>query len=553
MMRILWRLGLLLCSFSAVAADQAQPNILLLMAEDMSARVGAFGDPVAVTPNLDQLAAEGVRYPNTFTAAGVCAPSRAAHITGMHQISFGGQHMRSSSGPLGSYKAVPPPAVKAYPELLRAAGYYTWTDFKLDYQFSGARAGTGPFSIWDDEGGDGHWRNRDPGQPFYGLVNFAVTHESGIFRPLGNWPHSVTHLVMQVMRSVTLPAVEDDDPVSPGQVKVPPYYADTATVRTDMARHYNNIAAMDQQVGEILAQLEADGVADSTIVIWTTDHGDGLPRAKRELFDTGIKVPMIIRWPEAYRPEGVADNGIDTRLVSFIDLAPTILRLAGVELPSYLQGRDIIEGEPRDYIFASRDRIDEVQDRQRAVRDKRYKYIRSWHPDQPGGHHLLFRDNMEMMIEFWSLLEAGELNAEQRQWFEPPGEERLFDLGQDPHELHNLSGEAEHQTTLERMRNALSGWQERVEDWSEEPEAQMLARFQPSGKIPVTAAPSMVFRGGLMFLESLDEGASMGYRVEDGPWKLYASPIQVSTGNAVEAKAVRYGWEESEVGEGVAP
>ena len=220
----------------ASATTTSRPNILLLMAEDMSGRVGAFGDEVAVTPSLDRLAAEGVRYPNTFTAAGVCAPSRAAHITGMHQISFGSQHMRTSSGPLGSYKAVPPPEVKAYPELLRGAGYYTWTGSKLDYQFSHPLAGSGPFTIWDDEGGDGHWRNREPGQPFYGLVNFNITHESGVFTPLGNWPHSFMHLVMQVMRAYTLPSVEENEPVRPGQVLVPPYYPDTPTVRADMAR-----------------------------------------------------------------------------------------------------------------------------------------------------------------------------------------------------------------------------------------------------------------------------------------------------------------------------
>jgi N-sulfoglucosamine sulfohydrolase len=537
----------------ALAAPQPRPNILLLMAEDMSARVGAFGDDVAVTPNLDQLAEEGVRYPNTFTAAGVCAPSRAAHITGMHQISFGGQHMRTSGGPLGSYKAVPPPEVKAYPELLRGAGYYTWTDHKLDYQFSGGLANSGPFTIWDDEGGNGHWRNRDPDQPFFGLVNFNITHESGVFTPLWNWPHSFQHLTMQVMRAVTLPSVEENEPVRPEQVKVPPYYPDTPTVRADMARHYNNIAVMDRQVGEILAELEVDGLADSTIVIWTTDHGDGLPRGKRDLFDAGIQVPMIIRWPEAYRPPGVAAHGIDTRMISFIDFAPTILRLAGVELPSYIQGRDFVEADPREYIFASRDRIDEVEDRQRAVRDDRYKYIRSWHPDQPGGHHLAYRDNMDMMIELWSLLETGGLNAAQRQWFEAPGEERLFDLKSDPHELHNLVGDPAYRTELERMRNALTTWQERVDDWSEESEAEMLARFRPDGEARITAVPALEFRDGRLHLSCNTAGASIGYRVSGGRWQLYTQPVAVSAGEEVEAKAVRYGWEESESMEGVAP
>lgn len=535
------------------AQAQERPNILVLMAEDMSGRVSAFGDEVAVTPHLEQLAREGIRYPNTFTTAGVCAPSRAAHITGMHQVSIGGQHMRTSNSPLGSYKSVPPPEVKAYPELLRAAGYYTWTDAKLDYQFSHARAGSGPFTIWDDEGSDGHWRSRAAGQPFYGLVNFLVTHESGVFAPLGHWPHSFQHLVVQVLRAITLPSVAENSPVRPDQVQVPPYYPDTPIVRADIARHYNNIAAMDRQVGEILAALEADGLADSTIVIWTTDHGDGLPRGKRDLFDSGIRVPMIIRWPEAYRPEGVTAGSVDERLVSFIDLAPTLLRLAGVDRPVYLQGRDFILGEPRHYIYAARDRVDEVNDRQRAVRDERFKYIRSWHPDQPGGHHLAFRDNMDMMIELWELLEAGELNQAQRQWFEAPGEERLFDLRNDPHELINLAGDARYQVELGRLRGALATWRSRIDDSGEESEAQLIARFQPSGTIPLTETPELEFYDGRMRISSDTNGASIAYRTEGTRWQLYNQPIVIRSGTVVQAKAIRYGWEESDIVEGIAP
>jgi len=518
-----------LLSSIAIAAPPGQPNILVLMAEDMSARVGAFGDEVAVTPNIDRLAREGTRYPNTFTTAGVCAPSRAAHITGMHQNSFGGQHMRTASSPLGRYRAVPPPEVKAYPELLRAAGYYTWTGHKLDYQFSGPMANSGPFSIWDEEGATGHWRNRLSGQPFFGLVNFNITHESRIFR------------------KANAAALHEERQVSPAQVQVPPYYPDTATVRSDIARHYNNIAMMDRQVGEMLEQLEADGLANSTIVIWTTDHGDGLPRAKRDLFEAGIKVPMIIRWPEAYRPEGVVPGGIDVRLVSFVDLAPTILRLAGVSLPAYMQGRDIITAQPRDYIYASRDRIDEVTDRQRAVRDNRYKYIRSWYPQQPGGHRLAFRDNLKMMQELWQLLEEGKLNDQQRQWFEPPGEERLFDLQKDPFELNNLAADPTHRATLQRMRDALATWQDEVEDWGEQSEAEMLASFRPNGEVQVTEPAEISFRQGDLHLFSKTKDASLAYRIDGGSWQLYTRPVSVAGSVEVQAKAVRYGWDESAV------
>jgi N-sulfoglucosamine sulfohydrolase len=534
-------------SSSSNVGQPRRPNILLLMAEDMSARVGAFGDTAAITPNLDELATEGVRYPNTFTTAGVCAPSRAAHILGMHQISTGTQHMRTTRGPLGTYAAVPPEHAKAYPELLRAAGYYTYTDRKLDYQFSGPTSGSGPFTIWDSEGGAPYagWRKRTGEQPFFGMVNFAVTHESGVFRPLGSWPKSVTHFVMQVLRAFGGTEAPELPPVNPETIVVPPYFPDTELVRADMTKHYQNISVMDWQVGQVLDGLEKDGLADSTIVIWTTDHGDGLPRSKRELYDTGIKVPMIIRWPEAFRPADVSPGSLDTRMVSFVDMAPTILTLAGVKVPEHLQGTDFVNDLPREYIYASRDRIDEVPDRQRAVRDSRYKYIRSWHPDQPGGHRLNFRDNIDMMEELHSMYAAGELNAQQRLWFEAPGEERLFDVVDDPYELNDLSKNAEHAETMLRLRDAMEAWRARVGDWSEQSEAEMIEGFLVDGEAVKTPEPSFVFEEGKVVIAA-EFQSSIGFSVDDGAWQLYSAPFRVPAGTKVKARAVRYGWQESD-------
>lgn len=550
-------IALLLSAQIAVAQTQPRPNILLLMAEDMSPRVGAFGDRVAITPNLDALAAEGVRYTNTFTTAGVCAPSRAAHILGMHQIATGTQHMRSSSRPKGGYYSVPPDNAKAYPELLRAAGYYTYTDDKLDYQFSTPFAHSGPGTIWNREGAAAtDWDKRAPGQPFFGFVSFFVTHESGLFSPLGTMPHSAMHFAMQLMRWYSLDAAVPEV-VQPQDIAVPPYYPDTATVRADIARHYNNIAYMDAQVGAILQQLDAAGLADSTIVIWTTDHGDGLPRAKRELFDSGIKVPMIIRWPEAFRPAGVKPGALDERLISFVDLAPTILSLAAVPVPSNMQGRAFVassvassaanEAAPNTYIYASRDRIDEQMDRQRAVRDSRYKYIRSWYPEVAGGAELAYRNNIDMVREMRALFAAGQLNAVQRQWFEPPGEERLFDLQIDPFELHDVSGDPQYQGELQRMRAALDAWLAQVDDWSEEPESAMVARFEPDGERQVTPAPTLSVRERLLVITPAASGHSLEYRVDDGDWQLYTGPVSVESNADIEARAVRYGWEESEI------
>ncbi|MFP6629642.1 MAG: sulfatase-like hydrolase/transferase [Myxococcota bacterium] len=521
-----------------------RPNILIFVAEDLSGRIGAFGDPVASTPQIDRLAGQGVRYPNTFTTAGVCAPSRAALIMGTHQISFGAQHMRTSSRPGGGYTSVPPPEMKAFPELLRAAGYHTFVSQKLDYQFSGVFNGSGPFTIWDAEGVES-WQGRPDGAPFFGMINLQETHESGVFRPLGSWPHSAMHFVMQLLVAYRDGLSSAEPATDPSAIGLPPYYPDTPGVREDLARHYDNIARMDTHVGEILANLEADGLADSTIVVWTTDHGDGLPRAKRELYDSGIRVPMIIRWPEALRPEGVAPGDVDARLVSFVDLAPTILEWAGAPKPGWLHGRSL-SGDVRRYIHASRDRIDEVHDRQRAIRDARFKYIRSWHPAQPGGHRLAFRDNLESMRDLWRLREAGELDAAQSRWFEPPGAERLFDLDRDPHELRDVGTDPAYAADLARMRGDLEAWLERVGDTSERSEDEMVAAFWPGGEQLVTPAPVLEVVSGRVAIRTATEGASIGYRLGDGAWKLYTGPFALPPGRSVSAKAVRYGWQESE-------
>ena len=549
MVRVKWVISviLFLCAQVVNAQTLSRPNILLLMAEDMSARVGAFGDSVAVTPNLDALAAQGVRYTNTFATAGVCAPSRAAHILGMHQISTGTQHMRSGSRPEGRYYSVPPENAKAYPELLRSAGYYTYTDNKLDYQFSGSLAGSGPTTIWDLEGGVvSDWDKRKQGQPFFGFISFPVTHESGVFLPLGNMPESVMHFTLQVMRWYI-----QDQPIpkriNPQDIVVPPYYPDTKTVRTDMARHYDNIATMDAEVGVILRQLQTAGLIDSTIVIWTTDHGDGLPRGKRELFDSGIKVPMIIRWPEAFRPEGVKSGAVDERLISFVDLAPTILSLAGVSVPANIQGHDFAASDAalNNYIYASRDRIDEHMDRQRAVRDKRYKYIRSWYPEVAGGTDLTFRDNIDMVREMRSMYESGQLNAVQQQWYQSPGEERLFDLASDPFEVHDVSSKPQYEKALQRMRTEMDDWLVQVGDWSDESESVMVARIQLGGERQVTPAPTLSLDAGRLVIEPAAAGHSLEYCIDDGQWQLYTGPLRVNKNSKVEARAVRYGWEES--------
>lgn len=513
---------------------QSRPNILILMAEDLGPRVGAFGDRVAITPNLDELARIGVRYPNTFTTAGVCAPSRAAHITGMHQISMGGQHMRASSHKGSAYLAVPPAEVKAYPELLRLGGYYTFTNHKLDYQFSEYAAGTGPFTVWDREGAGADWTQREAGQPFFGLINLPQTHESQLFDQ--NFESDAPG--------------DDGTVVSPMNVEVPPYYPDTPVVREYIARQYSNVHEMDRHVGEVLAQLRADGLADSTIVIWTTDHGDGLPRAKREIYDSGIKVPMIIHWPLGYSGDSPEPGSTDERLVSFVDIGPTVLALAGQPIPEYMHGWPAVfdNNRERTYVYASKDRLDEQLFRERSVRDSQFKYIRNLAAGEPGGKHIAYRDQLGIMQELWRFLDEGKLTQEQSFWFEPRPAEELYDIVADPHEVNNLAADPAYARTLARLSEVLDQWLQRVGDLSDQPEQVMANEFWPGGLQPVTPAPTLrlldnntfEIGGGIL-------GVSLGCRLDAGPWRpcLAGQRFELASGETLSVKAVRYGWQES--------
>ena len=507
---------------------QKSPNILLLVAEDMSTKVGAFGDPVAVTPNLDALAAEGVIFPNTYTTAGVCAPSRAALITGMHQAAIGAQHMRTSSFSGSPYRTVPPPAVKAFPELLRQAGYYTFTNHKLDYQFSDVRSGSGPFTIWSQEGRGSGWSGRASGQPFFGMINYNQTHESRLFSRNAD------------------PRAEK--PIAPENVQIPPYYPDTPVTRQDIAQQYNNIFKMDKQVGKILARLKREGLDKNTIVIWTADHGDGLPRAKRELFDSGIRVPMIIRWPEKWRPRGLQVGGEDQRLVSFVDLAPTILHMAGAGFPRHIHGRALFahRAKPRRYVYAAKDRLDQFPNRERAVRGPRYKYIRNYMPGEPGAQDIAYRNQLNSMSELRRLAQENRLAGAARQWFLPRPKELLFDTWNDPHEIDNLADKPAHVQKLKEMRRVLETQQRSMRDFSVMTEEEMAEQFWPRGQQPVTRPPVIrVDKRGWAHIRSPSEGASIGYRINRGEWKVYRIPLRLQREDVLTAKAVRYGWRES--------
>ena len=423
--------------FSKVDSDKKRPNILWISAEDISPSLGCYGDSYAITPRLDQLAREGMRFNRCFTHAGVCAISRSGLITGMYPVSIGSQHMRS--------QIVLPPHVKAFPEYLRTAGYWTTNRSKTDYNFPPPKA------AWNENSPQSRdWRGRAAGQPFFSVINLTTTHESQIRGKFGETLHD------------------------PAKAQLPPYIPDTPVTRRDWARYADLLTTLDQQVATILDQLETDGLANDTIVFFWGDHGQGLPRGKRWLYDSGTRTPLIIRWPGKLAAGSVCDD-----LVCFLDFAPTMLKLAEVEVPSHLHGRvlppieKVIESDKssssplpsREFIFGHRDRMDETYDLIRSARDTRFKYIRNYAPRRPYSQNITYMNQMPSMREMRRLNVEGQLSGAVAQFFrETKPVEELFDTEADPHEIVNLADRPEHAATLKRMRAALERWQEEVDD-----------------------------------------------------------------------------------------
>jgi N-sulfoglucosamine sulfohydrolase len=525
-----------------------RPNIVWISNEDMSPHVGVYGDSLARTPTLDRLATQSIRYTSAFTTAPVCAPSRAAIITGMYQAAIGAQHMRTTEDRVpelpGPYLAVPPFYVKAFPEYLRAAGYFTTNRAKTDYQFGV------PFTIWDNLGDTAHWRNRpDKSQPFFSVFNLEITHESRIFP--------------------TSPARKGKPLVTnTASIKVPPYYPDTPLVREELARMYDNIADMDGQVAEILRQLDEDGLTDNTMVFYWSDHGDGLPRAKRSLYDSGLRVPLMIRVPSLFAGFP-AQGSVSDELVSFVDLAPTVLALAGLDVPAHMQGRVLVgpkAGPPPAYVFGARDRMDAEYDMMRSARDDRFLYIRNFSPELPYAGHIIYRNQSAIMQEWFRLQAEGALTGPAALWMRTsrPAEE-LYDVRSDPHQIENVAANPAHRAVLAKMRRAVEEWMARVGDQGLINEAEMIQRMWPGGVQPTTARPYIVPRrttdvpdrretiavSGPMevVIYVPTQGASVGYTTEDGPnprWRLYTGPIRVTSPMTLRAKAIRYGYKESD-------
>jgi arylsulfatase A-like enzyme len=449
---------LLLLSLLAPAVDE-RPNILWITCEDISPHLGAYGDAYARTPNLDALAKQGTRYTRAFSTAGVCAPSRSTIILGVMATTVGSHFMRCS--------ATPPASMRGFPAYLD--GYYRTNNVKTDYNFDT------PKGTWDESSAKAHWRNRKPGQPFFAVFNFTQCHESQI----------------RISEAQHQKRIEGFEPHDPAKAEPPPYHPDSPEVRRDWARYADGITRMDLEVGRLLRELEEDGLAKSTIVFFFSDHGAGMPRSKRWLYDSSLRVPFIVRFPD-----GKGAGTTSDRLISLIDAGPTALSLAGVKPPAHMQGRPFLgahEAPPREFVYGARDRMDERNDLCRAVRDSRFKYIRNYMPHRPWAQHVGYMFEMPTMRVWKKAFDAGTLNPVQRRFFERKPFEELYDTQADPHEVRNLADDPSHAGTLDRLRRALDAWMIEIRDlgFIPEPEIQeRLAAPPPVEKLMAAAAAS---------------------------------------------------------------
>lgn len=438
MLRILTTLSLM--TASAINTIAKTPNILWITAEDMSPTLGCYGDDYAITPNIDQLAADGVVYTNAFATSPVCSPSRSCIINGLPATSQGTQQMRSAF-PIPEY-------MKGFPSILRKDGFYASNNVKTDYNNGNWKEIIA--ASWDESSDTAHWRNKSGDQPFFSVFNLMTSHQSRTMV----WPYE--QFVSDVQSKLDASEIHD-----PEAAPLPPYYPDTPVVRRTVARFYDCVTAMDKEVGEILQQLEDDGLAEDTIVFFYSDHGSGMPRHKRALLDSGMNVALIVRFPEKFRHFAPSAPGTRTdRLVSFDDFGPTALSLAGESIPDYMEGKPFLGPKAvpaRRYTYGHRDRVDEVHDLARSVRDKRYLYISNYMPHLGYNQPTAWPDLGEIRHEFYKMTEDGRMTPPQEHFAGPrrPLEE-LYDCQSDPQNLVNLAESPDHRGILERMRGQLA-------------------------------------------------------------------------------------------------
>lgn len=495
-----------------------RPNFLVIVCEDISPYLGCYGDGTAVSPNIDRFAGQGILHSRMFTCVGVSSPSRYSLITGRYASTDGANYMRVNLFNK-DFETVPPDGVKCFTEYLRKEGYYCTNNSKTDYQF------TSPVAAWDENGAKAHWKNAPQDQPFFSIFNLNVTHESQI------WKNTDRELA-----------------VNPDSVSVPPYYPDTPTVRHDIAVMYSNVKLMDAQFQKLLDELEASQRSGNTIVVFYSDNGGPLPRAKRELMDSGTLVPFIIRFPDG-KKAGTVCNGMNM----FVDIPATFLSLAGIRPPENMHGRAMYgkyKGKAREYVFGATDRFDEQVEKRGAIRSGRYLYIRNYMPQQSVYRPVKYRLQMEMMKEMVRLREEGRLEGAQNFWFESPApSEALYDCQCDPHNILNLASDRKYSKVLEKMRKAYrEEWIEPYNiEWESEDEGYFTGKAWKEGAKPVCENPDVKIEDGTLTVGNDRSIYSISFKSEgDSGWTLYTGPVSFCRECKVRVRVERIGYTPSE-------
>ena len=432
--------------------DVAKPNIVWLVAEDQSQYLFPFyGDQSVSLPNINQLMDNGVVYEEMHSTYPVCAPARSAIITGMYPNSIGTGNMRAlkndgkvsvrsekeSGLNLPYYSSKIAENIKPFTQILRENGYYCTNNAKRDYNFILRD------EAWDESSNEASWEKRENNQPFFSVFNFNVTHESSM------WQRDKEPLV-----------------VDPNELNVPPLFPNDSITRHSLAVNYSNLFEMDKQMGIIIKKLKDQGLYDSTYIFFYSDHGGPFPRHKRAIYETGTKIPLLIKFPSNIKPKQKRNN----EMLNFIDFAPTILSIVGgIEIPKIYQGISFLgskkAAKSREYLFTASDRFDEHSDRIRAVRNKNYKYIRNYNIDQPHALQVEYRNQMALMQHLNQLNSSGLLSGQQQLWFQSPKrKEELYDLVNDPFELSNLIDNKKYSEELENLRLQLDNWMDEIND-----------------------------------------------------------------------------------------
>ena len=445
--------------------DLPLPNILWITSEDNSPFAGCYNDDFATTPNMDKLAAGGFLYSHAYSNAPVCAPTRNTIITGVYANSGGHEHMRSYYDKS--------PLVKLYPEYLREAGYYCTNNQKEDFNINPDLTE----NTWDELGKDAHYKNRPEGKPFFAIFNSTISHESSIH----------TRTPLEELRH------------NPDEVALPPYHPDTRDMRHDWAQYYDKVEDMDTRIGEILKELEESGEKENTIIFYYGDHGGVLARSKRFVYESGTHVPFIVHIPEKYKylyPAEAHGSTVD-RLISFVDLVPTLLSIIGVDIPEYLQGSAFLGNQKTEdpkYAYMFRGRMDERYDMSRAVRDQKYRYIKNYMPYRIYGQFIDYLWRAPSIRSWEAAYLAGECNEVQSIFWNTKPVEELYDTENDPWEVNNLAANSSYLEVLERMRAANRSWILEIKDAGFIPEATLVDLtentnaydYMRSGKVNLT-------------------------------------------------------------------